>query len=234
MMSKKKVMLLVLVLALVTLVASAKLNDGTYSVRGKVDSHGYYPSITLVVKGNKIASVDYKEIASAENKPKAKGVYPHAAYFTAIETLNKKAVEVNGDLDKLDAVAGATHTSDTFKEMLFWALVKATPLKNTTYKGINYPADSRGYKPTMQVTVQNGKVTKIEYAEVQEADGKAKAKGVYKYDAYFDAIETLPKKIVEAGGIPTEVDGFAGATSTSTKFFELYKAYMTGIYQKSK
>jgi major membrane immunogen (membrane-anchored lipoprotein) len=118
--------------------------------------------------------------------------------------------------------------------MLFWALVKATPLKNTTYKGIKYPADSRGYKPTMQVTVEKGKITKIEYAEVKEADGKAKEKGVYKYDAYFDAIETLPKKIVEAGGIPTEVDGFAGATQTSTKFFELYKAYMAAIYKVSK
>lgn len=227
-MSKKRIFSVVMVFSLVVVLsfaAAAKLVDGIYSLRGKEDDHGNYPSITIEVKNGVLAKVDYKEMVVADNAPKAKGKYPYDAYFSAVETLNKKAVEVNGDLTKLDAVAGATHTSETMKEMLFWAMTKAAKLPDRTYPAIETAADARGYKAKLVVTVKDGKVANIEYYEYNVDGNKPKTKGEYKWDAYFEACEALPQRVLKEGGTLVGVDGYAGATSTSTNFFALYRHF---------
>ena len=58
-MSRKRILLIATVLALVvvfSLAVAAKLVDGTYSLRGKEDTRGNYPTISVVVKNGKISS----------------------------------------------------------------------------------------------------------------------------------------------------------------------------------
>lgn len=223
---------MVLVLSLVAVLsfgAAAKLKDGTYSLSGAEDSHGNYPTITLVVKGGKIDTVDYKEMIAKEKAPKSKSNYPYEAYFTAVETLNKKAVEVQGDVSKIDAVAGATHSSETFKDMLLAVQLQAAQLADREYPPIETAADSRGYKSALKLTVKNGKIVAAEYYEYNTANNKKKTKGEYNYAQYFDAIEELPKRLVAANGNLLEVDGFAGATSTTNNFMALARAYLNSL-----
>lgn len=236
-MSKKRILLMATVLALVvvfSLAVAAKLIDGTYSLRGKEDSRGNYPTITVVVENGKISSIDYKEFNGKAQTFKSRTNYTYELYFTAMETLNKKAVEVNGDVSKIDAVAGATHSSESFNDILVAAQLKAVKLVDKTYPALETKADSRGNKAKMVITVKGGKIDKIEYYEYNETTGKAKAKGEYKWDAYFEAIETLPKRVLENGGSLLDVDGYAGATGTTDNFFALYRKYVNILLTVAK
>ncbi len=236
-MSRKRILLIATVLALVvvfSLAVAAKLVDGTYSLRGKEDTRGNYPTISVVVKNGKISSVDYKEYNGNAKTFKSKDNYTYEPYFTAIEVLNKKAVEVNGDITKIDAAAGATHSSANFMDILVAAQIKAAKLVDKTYPALETKADSRGNKAKMVITVKGGKIDKIEYYEYNEITGKAKTKGEYKWDAYFEAIEALPKRVLENGGSLLDVDGYAGATATTGNFFALYRQYINILLTVAK
>lgn len=234
-MSKK--VLLALVLSLVVVLsfgAAAKLIDGTYSMKGETDDHGYYPSISIEVKDGKLAKVDYKEIVAESGDPKSTDNYPYAAYFTAVETLNAKAVEVNGDIAKIDAVAGASHSSATFEDMLLAVQIKAAKLVDGAYPPVTAGPDDHGYTAQLSIVAKDGKIAKAEYLEFNAETKAPKAKGVYPYDLYFDAAEYFSNVVVKENGNIMNIDSVAGATQSSDKFFALYRAYLNTILSIAK
>lgn len=104
--------------------ATGTYKDGTYKAeQPNFDEHGWKGQIEITVKDGKIASVTYNEVNKdgqlkrddqqyAENMKAKTGVTPKEAY----EKLEQQLIEKQ-DPDKVDTVTGATHTSQTFKEL---------------------------------------------------------------------------------------------------------------------
>lgn len=136
-MKSRRVLSLLAVAALATTVfvgcgnkEEAGLKDGTYEKKSAADERGYVASIAIEVKDGKIANVKYDEandagskLADAEYNKKMKeisGANPEEA-FPALE----KALVEKQDVAAVDAVTGATSTSDSFKKLAEEALAEA-------------------------------------------------------------------------------------------------------------
>ena len=136
-MKSRRVLSLLAVAALATTVfvgcgkkEEAGLKDGTYKQKSEADERGYVASIEIEVKDGKIANVKYDEandagskLADAEYNKKMKeisGSNPEEAF----PTLEKALVEKQ-DVATVDAVTGATHTSESFKTLAEKALADA-------------------------------------------------------------------------------------------------------------
>ena len=136
-MKSRRVLSLLAVAALATTVfvgcgkkEEAGLKDGTYKAASEADERGYVSSIEIEVKDGKIANVKYDEandagskLADAEYNKKMKeisGSNPEEAF----PTLEKALVEKQ-DVATVDAVTGATHTSESFKTLAEKALADA-------------------------------------------------------------------------------------------------------------
>ena len=108
----------------------AGLKDGTYTQKSEADERGYVSSIEIEVKDGKIAKVKYDEandkgskLADADYNAMMKeksGSNPEEA-FPALE----KALVEKQDVAAVDAVTGATHTSESFKTLTEKALAEA-------------------------------------------------------------------------------------------------------------
>ena len=107
------------------------LKDGTYTATGEKDDKGNTASIEIEVKDGKIATVKYDEVAEdgtskLDNEEyntnmKAKsGTNPIEA-FPALEA----ALVEKQDVAAVDAVTGATSTSNNFKTLAEKALSEA-------------------------------------------------------------------------------------------------------------
>ncbi|MDD3428640.1 MAG: FMN-binding protein [Oscillospiraceae bacterium] len=136
-MKKLLVIAMVAVLAL-SLVAcgGSKIVDGTYraelSDAAAEAAHGWKDYMVVTYAGGKITDVDYdstkdgalKSEQTAETYP----MDPHpSTWLPTLEENIKKA----GTADKIDAVAGATNTSETAKKLMA-AIEKAAAEGNTT------------------------------------------------------------------------------------------------------
>lgn len=93
--------------------------------------------------------------------------------------------------------------------ILALTLVACSGGNETQYKDGTYLGEAPGYDEAnpikLEVTVEGGKMTAIEILEHGES--------VDKIPAVKDALETLPKAIVNKGS--TDLDVVAGATATS-------------------
>lgn len=109
---------------------SATYADGNYTAESEPDDHGYKGVINISVKGGKIETVDYDELNAegarksedtnyAESMRGVSGVAPSEAYDQLEQSLITKQ-----NPDDIDAVTGATGTSDTFKRLAKEALSK--------------------------------------------------------------------------------------------------------------
>lgn len=139
-MKSKRVISLLAVAALATTVfvgcgskdeaTEAGLKDGTYSAKSEADERGYVSSIEIEVKDGKIATVKYDEVGEKGSKledadyntnMKAKsGTNPEEA-FPALE----KSLVEKQDVAAVDAVTGATNTTNNFKTLAEKALADA-------------------------------------------------------------------------------------------------------------
>ncbi|MGG7142170.1 FMN-binding protein [Clostridium nigeriense] len=140
-MKSKKVISLLAVAALATTIfvgcgnkeeaQEAGLKDGTYTKTSAKDDKGYTASIEIEVKDGKIATVKYDEVAEDgtsklnneeynTNMKNVSGSNPIEA-FPALE----KALVEKQDVASVDAVTGATSTSDKFKSLAEEALADA-------------------------------------------------------------------------------------------------------------
>lgn len=112
--------------------ASGTYKDGTYKAeQPNFDEHGWKGQIEITVKDGKIVSVTYNEVNKdgqlkrddqqyAENMKAKVNITPKEAY----EKLEQQLIEKQ-DPEKVDTVSGATHTSETFKELAAEALKSA-------------------------------------------------------------------------------------------------------------
>jgi len=112
-----------------TVVIDALLTDGEYKAsKQDFDEHGWKAMVTVKVVNGKIDSVKYDEI-------NAEGVYKSSdtQYLEQYKNLTKADLLENWNLlqsslvnsqniDMVDTVSGATHTTSTFKELVKEAL----------------------------------------------------------------------------------------------------------------
>lgn len=132
----KKILSFVLVLTVIMAMAigctsgGADYEDGVYSAEGEPDDRGWKSTITITVEDGKIEDVDYEEVNEeglpksedeeyAESMKDVSGVSPEEAY----EQL-ESGLKSSQDVDQVDAVAGATTSSEQFKTLAKEALEK--------------------------------------------------------------------------------------------------------------
>ncbi|MDK2788499.1 MAG: hypothetical protein PWP07_1744 [Epulopiscium sp.] len=218
------------------------LADGTYKAEGDAfDDHGWKPIITLEVKDGKIVAVDYDEINEEgtlketneeyNNNMKAKVNIGPAEAFPQLE----QALIEKQDVDAVDTVTGATHGSESFKEMVKKALAAgpvaadaAGALKDGTYTAEG-EYDERGWKPVITIEVKDGKIAAVDYDEVNEEGASKQADEDYnkrmKEKVNIGPAEAFPQleaALVEKQDVDA-VDAVTGATHGSESFKEMAK-----------
>ncbi len=107
------------------------LKDGTYKKTSEKDDKGYTASIEIEVKDGKIATVKYDEVGedgtsklnNEEYNTKMKSI-SGSSPVEAFPALEEALVEKQ-DVTAVDAVTGATSTSDKFKTLAEEALTEA-------------------------------------------------------------------------------------------------------------
>ncbi|MBE6054329.1 MAG: FMN-binding protein [Clostridium sartagoforme] len=137
-MKSRRILSLLAVAALATTIfvgcgakEEAGLKDGTYEATGEKDDKGNTASIKIEVKDGKIATVKYDEVSSEgvskldneEYNTKMKSV-SGSNPIEAFPALEKALVEKQ-DVAAVDAVTGATSSSNNFKTLAEEALSKA-------------------------------------------------------------------------------------------------------------
>ncbi len=134
-MKKRLTFVLLLTIILIITVGcsggKASFKDGHYDAKSEEDDNGYSSTIDIVVKDGKIDSVVYDELDENGGKKSededyaslmkdVSGTTPAEAY----EQLENALVKTQNP-DKIDAVSGATGSSETFKKLAKEALDKA-------------------------------------------------------------------------------------------------------------
>lgn len=128
----KKLSIIMILLCLVLTACGAKLEEGTYEGRSTPDSRGAYSTVTIEVSDGKIASAEflqynadgtlkdesYGEEAGEESYKKAQDALKFSQQYS------EKLVETQ-DVEKVDAVTGATSSWKQFQEAAKDAVAKA-------------------------------------------------------------------------------------------------------------
>ena len=165
------------------------------ALTGKAEGFGGDVTVTVVMDGDKIVSVE----AKGPNETDGIG-------SKAIEQLPAKIVEANSA--DVDIVAGATYSSKAVIEAVKAAIASNTNSEQSAAGGaLTAKAEGFGGDVTVTVVMDGDKIVSVEAKGPNETDGIGS-----------EAIEQLPAKIVEANS--TEVDVIAGATYTSKAIIE--------------
>ncbi len=115
---------------------AATLKDGTYHIeRAEFDDHGWKEYVDVTVEGGKITAVEYDSLNVEDGHKKTEDEAYKEAYtgagFETYPAATADALEADliakQDAAKVDTVAGATHSSDGFKELV---LALAENMKN--------------------------------------------------------------------------------------------------------
>ncbi|WP_409228190.1 FMN-binding protein [Gudongella sp. SC589] len=185
--------------------AFADIPDGVYE--GTSDA-GMHPGLKVAVtfEGGKITNVEVVEHSETDgiSDPAIEGV--PAAIVAANST-------------EVDVVSGATLTSNAIIEAVNNAIAVASgnapavEYADGTYIGTSDKGMNPGLK--VSVTVEGGKITKVEVIEHDETPGIADP-----------AIEGVPAAIVEAGS--PSVDVVSGATLTSEAIMDAVQNALSG------
>jgi major membrane immunogen (membrane-anchored lipoprotein) len=101
--------------------------------------------------------------------------------------------------------------------------------KDGTYTAEEKEFDDHGWKGQIEIKVEGGKITEVNYDEVNQ-EGKKKSEDTEYHKRFkeqknvdlLDAYETLEKGLVEKQD-PDAVDTYTGATGTTEKFKTLAK-----------
>ncbi len=192
-------------------------NDGTYQGISTAGDKGYAVA-QVVVEKDKIKSVTLKEITEL-GLEKDYATYPYPA---AKEANTEMASKFAGRSDnQVDTFAGATTSSEQYKEAVGFALEKAS--KNPKITTTHFDGTFMGRSPETEegwqvawVTIENDKITEVRLDDVQE--GKLKDWVTYPYLKAVEAKGTAEKAMVEQG--TTTVDAVSGATHSSTGWVE--------------
>lgn len=186
-MLKKLIMLLLVLIAVTTNVSASDYIDGTYKATYDfTDGHGWKPFLEIKIKKGKIKNAKY-DFINAEGMLKSKnkeyeklmkkitnGMYPKKYMKKLKSSLLDKQ---NSDVD---IIAGATHSSKTFKILSKTILNKAEKgdlsvsvlAMNTTYSATEKEPDKAGYKAKVSIAIEDNKIIKVEYTETNEETKK--------------------------------------------------------------
>lgn len=222
---------------------SMQWHDGTYVARSESDERGYYGEIEVVIKNNKISSVNYEE-KDAEGIPKG-DEYPYQAGPQSHDEYEKRLMETS-DPEKVDVISGATETHARFKEAAMEALRKAkegdeskppTPeripvpmpsqeetsdmmeWKDGTYSAKTEP-DDHGYYGEIELVIEDNKITEVNYDE-KDQEGNPKGED-YPYPLGPESEDDYEESLLETQD-PEKVDVITGATETWERFKESAK-----------
>ncbi|NLY50819.1 MAG: RnfABCDGE type electron transport complex subunit G [Firmicutes bacterium] len=187
-----------------TTVDLALVPDGEY--QGEAEGFAGNVKVTVKVSGGKITEIT---AAAPDETPEIGG--------PALPTLIKRVIE-SQDLD-VDAVSGATFTSEGFKQALKNALaqfatggapdpVDLSQVPDGTYKGT---AEGFAGDITVEVTVEGGKITDLKY---QVPDETPDIGGV--------AVKQMAEKVKSEQRL--DVDVVSGATFSSQGFLDALQA----------
>jgi len=254
---KRKYLMLLLILVMVVAAGcngdgnetkeESKWKDGTYfATYSHTDGHNWRPYLTIIIADGKIESgwMDYqkpdgtiksKDEGYGERMLECTGVEPTEVYTSFNDDFIK-----NQDLAKVDAVSGASHSSHEVQEMGA-ALLKKAETGDTseivlemdnTYKASNPEFDDHGWKGSVALTYEGGKITAVAYEETNE-DGIKKSEDEG-YNERFQSTDGLSvAEVYEALAtqmVVTQdsdaVDAVAGATGASDNFKDLVKEAM--------
>jgi len=217
--------------------SSSAITDGVYTAQSEKDERGNYATVKITVAGGKITAVDWKELTSDgkekdENYGKQSGEenYKKAQdALNASKTLGEKLVEVQ-DVNKIDALTGASNSLKLFKELVNEAFGKTT----AQYKDGEYTAqsekDERGNYASLKLTIKDNKITAVEWKELT-SDGKEKDESYGKQageESYkkaqeaLKASQTLDEKLVELQDVE-KIDTLTGASNSLKLFKDLVK-----------
>jgi len=173
----------------------------------------------VTVKSDKITSVDLLEITE-KGTERNYSTYPYPKVKEAKEEMARRFV---GRKDaKVDAVAGATRSSEKYIEAVRFALEKARkkPIVKTTYFNGTFMgrsrADDQGYGIAL-VTIKDDKITEVRLKEVT-SENEFKDYVTYPWTKVIEAKVELERRFVEKNS--AQVDTYAGATHSSIKWIE--------------
>ncbi len=229
-----------LLMAAAAFAASSAYKDGNYSgTYDAMDGHGWKPQMTVAVRGGRISAVAFdsvnkvgqlktKDAAYSKAMKGQTGTSPDRAYPELARRLVAKQEA------GVDAVSGATGSSDNFNALAAAILQKAKkgdasptvlPM-NDAYKAED-KIDTFGYKGVISISFQDGKIVKVVYDEVDK-NGKSKktnadyAKNMKAQSKVTpeEAMDKLAQSLL-AKQDPAEVDAVSGATSMSHRFVAL-------------
>jgi major membrane immunogen (membrane-anchored lipoprotein) len=159
---------------------TSELQDGSYLAKMPVSDHGNYPMAKMEIKDGEIASFEYVEILADSGEEKSEDNYNYPEGLEVIKNLNEQFNDKKNldDID-FDAVSGATHTKEHFKEIVNDLLVKASKgeVYEPVYQDGEYTAKadeaSHGWLAEIKVVVKEGQVVGVDYFEAAIEDSES-------------------------------------------------------------
>ncbi|WP_411681357.1 FMN-binding protein [Clostridium thailandense] len=120
-----------------------------------------------------------------------------------------------------------TSTTNTAKES---TNSNSATYKDGTYKATYDKSDKRGWKPQITIVIQNGKIIKTDFNDIDK-NGKLKTEDSNYGKSMKEKNGTEPKEFIPKldqqlinSQTASKIDGITGATQSTTKFKELSKA----------
>jgi major membrane immunogen (membrane-anchored lipoprotein) len=161
----------------ITAVTGSIFKDGIYVAKTVTDNEKYFAQATITIKDGKIATADWSLYDEGNNKPFDEEYYhqfePNEEYvkqakedWSGSRNYAVKLLETQ-DVNKVDAVTGATWSFVEFEEVINLALDQATEGTAPAYKDGVYEGqtavDVDKYYAKATVTVEGGKITKVDW-----------------------------------------------------------------------
>lgn len=183
------------------------LADGQYSAATKYyDARGYAQQVNILIKNGIISRINLKEI----DKNKADRLTVEGTDKTwpnlAVANISALYLRLYNELmlsqspDEIDAVSGATQTSERFIKLSATILNQASkgdhePIKIDTLDtySVTSTADRDGYQGVLQATFNGSTLVSLTYDEIITEDEKSKHKSTdpsisTEFNALFDTI----------------------------------------------
>lgn len=223
----------------------ASFYDGQYHAEyGRYDVRNWKAYIDITIKDSKITKAYYDYTNEngekrSENKGYIEGFSGANDGMTpreAFDRLGSQLVEKQ-EIQDVDVVSGATHSSRNFFELASAALKNAAAgnddpaiialYEDGTYKVEADAFDKNGWKPFVEVTVADDKITAVTFDYTNESGGLKTADAEYKANmekqngTYPEKYTTeLEQQLIEKQ-IISQVDAISGATTSSKNFVAL-------------
>lgn len=219
--------------------------DGQYHAEyDRYDVRNWRAYVDITVKDRKIIKAYYDYIN--ETGGKRTDIQSYSEGFSeanngmmpreAFDRLGSMLVE-SQDIQQVDVVSGATHSSRNFVELAAAALLKAadgdtTPASIPLYEDGTYKVeadayDEKGWKPFVEITIANDQIIGATFNYKNEAENLKTADAQYKTN--MEAISgTYPEKYAREleeqliqKQVISQVDVVSGATASSNNFAAL-------------